>query len=265
MWRAAGLVLVVGCGTAMAAPALAADVLGSDVLALTSAAAAPELTPLPSALLTANSPAAAHDWRSNAAPLSARSALQVSVADAPHPGGRLMLPPGMKPGEAVYAVTLRRDWPGALRFETGPLGVDLSPHAGVGMTSAGGMAEAGATLQVSERRDKMAVDRLKALGVRDGEAFGDKGRWYLFAAASGRAVGMNMLHGEGGWDRAGWTTDPTSSLVGDAQIGVGWRKGAMQSSVGLIHREIKAQHLLYGVETKDDSILAFSFTVKPRR
>ena len=36
-----------------------------------------------------------------------------------------------------------------------------------------------------------------------------------------------MLHGETGWDRAGWTTDATSTLIGDTQVGVGWRKGAV--------------------------------------
>ena len=82
--------------------------------------------------------------------------------------------------------------------------------------------------------------------------FGDTGRWYLFAAASGRAVGMNMLHGETGWNGAGWTTDPSSTLIGDAQLGVGWRKGAVQTSVGYIHREVKGQHMIWGVDTRED-------------
>src|SRR5437667_336784 len=75
------------------------------------------------------------------------------------------------------------------------LGVDVSPHAGVGVTNIGGSAEAGAMLQLSQRqnREESATERLKALGLRDGARFGDRGRWYLFAAASGRAVGMNML------------------------------------------------------------------------
>ena len=103
------------------------------------------------------------------------------------------------------------------------------------------------------------------MGVRDGAAFSDQGRWYLFAAASGRAVGMNMLHGEAGWDRAGWSTDPTSKLVGDAQLGVGWRKGPMQTSVGYVHRKVKGEHLLMGVDPHDDDMVAFSLSIRPRK
>jgi hypothetical protein len=68
-----------------------------------------------------------------------------------------------------------------------------------------------------------------------------------------------------GWDRAGWTTDQTSTLIGDAQLGVGWRKGALQTSLGYIHRQVKGAHMLYGVEAHDDSMVAFSLSLKPRR
>lgn len=164
-----------------------------------------------------------------------------------------------------YEVAVTRDWPGAVKFDAGGFDVDVSPHAGVGLGNLGGSAEAGATLTVGQRRDAAVVDTLADIGVRDGASFGDQGRWYLFAAASGRAVGLNMLRSEGGWDRAGWSTDPSSALVGDAQLGVGWRKGAMQTSLGLIHREIKGEHMIWGQETKADSLVAFSFSVKPRR
>ena len=143
-----------------------------------------------------------------------------------------------------------------------------TPHAGLGVIGGdhaahGGSAEAGATLQVSTA--DIAGDRLKAMGVKDGAQFGQQGRWYLFAAASGRAVGMNMLHGESGWNRAGWSTDTTSKLVGDAQVGVGWRKGAMQTSVGDVHRKVKGEHLLYGVDPHDDDMVAFSLSIRPRK
>jgi hypothetical protein len=103
------------------------------------------------------------------------------------------------------------------------------------------------------------------MGVRDGSSFGESGRWYLFAAASGRAVGLNLLRGDSGWTRAGWSTDPSSALIGDAQVGVGWRKGDVQTSLGFIHREVKGQHMIFGQETRNDSLLAFSFAVKPGR
>lgn len=165
----------------------------------------------------------------------------------------------------AYEVTVVRDWPGAVSLNAGKVGVALSPHAGVGMTSSGTSAEAGARLELSHHRDEAAVQRLKELGVRDGAAFGDQGRWYVYAAASGRAVGLNMLHGDGGWDRAGWTTDPTSTLISDAQLGVGWRKGIMQTSFGYLHREVKGQHMIFGQQTRDDSMVAFTLSIKPRQ
>jgi hypothetical protein len=148
-------------------------------------------------------------------------------------------------------------------FDKGDVSFDLSPHAAVGHGQ-GGTAEAGATLEVSKA--DAAGERLKALGVKDGsKVFGDKGRWYLFAAASGRAVGLNMLHGQdGSWDRT-LSTDSTSKLVGDTQVGIGWRKGAMQSSFGYVHRKVKGAHLMYGIDPHDDDMVAFSLSVKPRK
>jgi len=162
----------------------------------------------------------------------------------------------------AYEVALTRDWPAALAFDAKGFGVDLTPHAGVGVTNIGGSAEAGATLRLTQR-DASVSQRLHAMGVKDGSSFGDRGRWYLFAAASGRAVGLNVLHGDNGWDRAGWTTDQTSTLIGDAQLGVGFRKGPMQTSLGYIHREVKGAHQLWGVENHDDSLVAFSLQIRP--
>jgi hypothetical protein len=161
-------------------------------------------------------------------------------------------------------VTLVRSWPKAAHFSSPALDVDIAPHAGVGVSRRGGQAEGGATLTVSPKsREERAKAALSDMGVGDGARFGDQGRWYLFAAASGRAVGLNMLHGDQGWDRAGWTTDPTGGLVGDAQVGVGWRKGAAQSSFGVIHREVRGNHMIFGQGTRDDTVAAFTFSYRP--
>jgi hypothetical protein len=163
-------------------------------------------------------------------------------------------------------LSLKRSWPGAVSFtsESG-LEFEVAPHAGLGVGASGGTAEGGAMLMVSKSREQQAMDKLRDMGVKDGASLGDAGRWYLFAAASGRAVGLNMLRGERGWDQAGWTTDPTASLVGDAQIGVGWRKGDMQSSFGVIHREVKGRHMVMGQETRNDTVAAFTFSFRPQR
>ena len=163
-------------------------------------------------------------------------------------------------------VALTKSWPDTLSFKSGKgLEFGVVPHASFGVGSAGGTAEGGAMITVSKSREEQAMEKLRDMGVRDGSTLGDAGRFYFFAAASGRAVGLNMLKGERGWDQAGWTTDPTASLIGDAQIGVGWRKGDMQSSFGVIHREVKGKHMVMGQKTRDDTVAAFTFSFRPQR
>lgn len=160
-----------------------------------------------------------------------------------------------------FDFSLTRDWPSAVRFAAGESRFAITPHAGLAVTDAGGGAQAGATLSLEDRM----AGRLRGLGLRDGSTFGDRGRWYMFAAASGRSVGLNMLRGEdGGYHRAGWSTDATSALVSDAQAGIGWRRGPLQASLGYIHREIKPRNGLMGLESKDDDLVAFTFSFKPR-
>lgn len=261
MRRWAGLHLVGICALAAAGVAHAADPGRGPSLKL-----APQDSL--SALFDQASPssdAASYGWRSTQVQLTPKSRLRVSVADpllVPGPGG---LPLNRANEAQAYEVSVVRDWPGAVSFETRNFGVDLSPHAAVGVTPEGGLAEAGARLELSQKKDRAVLAGFNAIGVADGARFGDKGRWYLFAAASGRAVGLNMLHSADGWDRAGWTTDQSSKLVGDAQVGVGWRKGATQTSFGVLHREVKAEHTYYGYESKPDTLVAFSFAVRPER
>ena len=159
-------------------------------------------------------------------------------------------------------VTLTRGWPSAVKFSGGRYALDVTPHAGLGFGGEGGSAEAGATLRFGKSAEDKVVD---SLGVGDGAAmFGDRGRWYVFAAASGRAVGLNMLRGQDGdWSRAGVSSDVTSKLIGDAQAGVAWRKGAMQASLGYIHREIRAKDQIMGMGTQQDSVVALSFSLRP--
>ena len=171
-------------------------------------------------------------------------------------------PPDMADFEAKgFDVQVTQHWPSAVRLSAGDRDIEVTPHAGFAFSEAGPGAQAGATISLQDRVE----DRLGRLGVRDGRSFGDRGRWYMFAATSGRSVGLNMLRGaDGELRRAGWSTDATSALVSDAQAGVGWRRGPIQASVGYIHREIKPRHGLKGVENKDDDLIAVSFSFKPR-
>ena len=207
-------------------------------------------------------------WRDNQVSLATRTGavdtIKVTLGEVRHiPGGMPLPLEGGQWDVADYEATLTRTWPGAVSFDKGKLGVEFSPHAGLGVGREGGSAEAGAMISVGQRRDRQAQDAMRSLGVTDGTALGGQGRFYLYAAASGRAVGLNVLRDGNDWGRAGWTTDPTSALIGDAQVGVGYRRGPMQGSFGYIHREVKGEHMIFGQKTHDDSLVALSFTIKP--
>ncbi|WP_066680586.1 lipid A-modifier LpxR family protein [Caulobacter sp. CCH9-E1] len=161
-------------------------------------------------------------------------------------------------------VTVTRGWPSAVMLAGRKYALDVTPHAGLGFGGAGGSAEAGATVRLGKKKN-MGDRVTDALGVREGDtAFGDRGRWYIYAAASGRAVGFNMLRGQNGdWSRAGLTQDATSRLIGDSQAGVAWRKGPMQASLGYIHREMRAKEGIMGLATQKDDVVALSFSLKP--
>lgn len=211
-------------------------------------------------------------WRSNAIVRQAEAggpidALRVSVAGAVPTAAfaplTLQRPDAYEVREVD--VTVLRGWPSAVSLKGRKYALDVTPHAGLGFGGAGGSAEAGATVRLGKKKN-MGDRVTDALGVREGdEAFGDRGRWYIFAAASGRAVGFNMLRGQNGdWSRAGLTQDTTSRLIGDSQAGVAWRKGPMQASLGYIHREIRAKEALMGLATQKDDVVALSFSLKPQ-
>ena len=214
-------------------------------------------------------------WRSNAFSHQAQAggpidSVRVSMAGMAPTAAYAPLTLARPDNEDGYAlrevdVTVTRGWPSALAVKGRKFALDVTPHAGIGYGGAGGSAEAGATVRVG--RKASVGDRVtNALGVSDGSTFGDRGRWYIFAAASGRAVGLNMLRGQNGdWSRAGLTQDATSKLIGDSQAGVAWRKGPMQASLGYIHRAIKARgDGIMGLATQKDDVVALSFSLKPQ-
>jgi hypothetical protein len=107
--------------------------------------------------------------------------------------------------------------------------------------------------------------KLRDMGVHDGAAqFAGQGRFYLFAAVHGQAVGYN-LQTQGGVHRAGWTTDESSALVGDGQVGLGWRKGGMEAALGYVHRGVHLKNVPIGMSDGwADDMGAISFTFHPQ-
>jgi hypothetical protein len=158
----------------------------------------------------------------------------------------------------AYDVSYVRGWRTASGRTPSGLEVTLTPHAGVGVGSRGGSAEAGATLRIGQGLSRM---------VRDGqEAFGDRGRWYIYAAGSGRAVGYNFARTRDGDYAGSGVTHDSGSFLGDASIGVAWRRGDMQSSLGLVYREVEVEGLRGGRDFDrdvDEGLIAFQLSIKP--
>ena len=161
-------------------------------------------------------------------------------------------------GEA-YDVTYTRGWVAAQGRTASGLEVSLTPHAGVGFGADGTTAEAGATLKIGEGLDRLAPD--------GDEAFGDRARWYLYAAGSKRAVGYNFARTrDGDFARSGVSHDE-GAFLGDASVGVAYRRGALQGSVGIVYREIEANGIkAYGGINTDvsEGLVAFQLTIRPR-
>jgi len=189
----------------------------------------------------------------------------IEAQSARTPAGYASLIDPARTGDRQVDVEYERAWPGMWNGAAGRYLVDVTPKAGVGYGAAGGSIGGGAMVRVmSPRADARVVDRLAKWGVVEGERFGGAGRWYLFAAASGRAVGFSMAPGM----QNAWTTDP-AALVSDAQVGVGWRKGDTQTSIGYMVRRVRVNdrfaHQFADVPGSDQVVgLSFSYKPQPR-
>jgi hypothetical protein len=205
-------------------------------------------------------------WRetevSRAAGGGAVDSIRLSVAEISHTP---LLRPGAAYEPGAIDISFTRGWPNAMLVRAGDFGLNVSPHAGIGLDSAGAnRAEAGAMVRLSSIKTAVQ-DRLTAMGVKKGSTYGDQGRWYVFAAVRGQSVGLNMMSSTtGALRQAGWSTDASSALVGDGQVGVGWRKGGMEASLGYVHRGVKVRNAPYGAsDSFSESLAAMSLTFHP--
>jgi hypothetical protein len=173
-----------------------------------------------------------------------------------------------------FEVNYTRAWPALLSGSAGAYGFDLSPHASLGLSNAGRSAEAGAMVRFGQLgyqpKDRTGAVRknLHKLGLSaaDGRDFGGRGRWYLFASASGTAVGVNMLRDplEGGWRAGGLSSDVTSGFITTAQAGVAWRQGPAQASLGYMRRRIRIDAPHPELYDSSDDAVAFWLAVRPQ-
>lgn len=157
-----------------------------------------------------------------------------------------------------YDVSYVRGWTETLGQTGSGLDVTLTPHVGVGVGSRGNSTEAGATLKIGRNLDRLVPE--------GSEAFGERPRWYVYAAGSGRAVGYNFARTrDGDYARSGVSHD-SGNFLGDASIGVAMRRGAVQGSLGLVYREIETEGLRAGngVDTDvSEGVIAFQLSIKP--
>jgi hypothetical protein len=201
------------------------------------------------------------------------SALRLSVRALKRVPGGLVLGPdlGNDQDEAqAFNVSYIRGWPSALMLKAGAYDLDITPHAGLGLSDQGGSAEAGAMVRLGAGLNTLRARQVaESLGLStvDGQSFGDQGRWYLFAAASGRAVGLNVTRdgSTGNLRGSGWSIDPAARIISDAQAGLGWRQGPVEASLGYMHRDIKNAFEIRGSGRDGDSLIALSFTVRPQQ
>jgi hypothetical protein len=160
--------------------------------------------------------------------------------------------------DQTYDLTYSRGWPTALARTASGLEVSLTPHAGIGIGSGGGSAEAGATLRIGSGLERLLPDGQ--------DAFGDRPRWYVYAAGSGRAVGYNFARNrDGDFARSGYSHD-SGAFIGDASVGLAMRRGSLQGSIGLVYREVEVKGLRVGEGIDDDvdeGMFAFQLSIKP--
>ncbi len=256
--------------TAWAAAAGGANALQPDaqIAALHAAAFAPVNTAILNAPVADPTSSGGMTWLSTTAvggAETANSRLDVTTTAERVTAGAILGPQGSDSLQArSYDLSYTRGWPAAFSVAAGKYDLDLSPHATVGVGDFGRSAEAGAVVRFGKNLQDNVVDRLN---VKDGAQFGAQSRWYVYAAASGRAVGMNLTNTDGDWRRAGLSQDNANALIGDAQAGVGWRKGPMAATVGYIRRDVKIRsglEGLMGAGDRGDNLVAVAFSIKPQ-
>ena len=156
-----------------------------------------------------------------------------------------------------YDLSYTRGWAVARGYTENGLEVTLTPHAGIGVGDRGGTAEAGATLRIGSTADRILPE--------GSAAFGQRARWYIYAAGSGTAVGYNFARTrDGDYARSGYSRD-SGSFLGDASIGVAMRKGDLQGSFGLVYREVEAEGMTgHGIDNDvSEGLVAFQLSIKP--
>jgi Uncharacterized protein conserved in bacteria (DUF2219) len=158
---------------------------------------------------------------------------------------------------AAYDLDYTYTGPGLLRVNSGRYGFDVRPQWGFGFSSfKGSSTHAGAVVRFG--RD-LTDDMLDAFGVSHAKDLRNTSRWFLYAGASGRSLGWNVLPGSDG--RRDLTYDESRSYVGTAQAGLAWRRGDLTASLGYVHDKVRP--MLFGARTETDDRVGLFLTYRP--
>ncbi len=160
--------------------------------------------------------------------------------------------PGFQPGLSPRSpFSIGRRVSLSLTTNEGP----MSPDSGLSMNARTERQNLAA--QPIAAKSRLFDNRRLAIQVDVSPEKSRKGRWFLFAASSGEALGFNLFgdSAKSGRKRNSWSLEKLAEY-GKAQLGLGWRKGPMQVSAVATQREVGA----YGY-VRDDTVLGLSFTI----
>lgn len=242
----------------------------TPVAAVELAGAAPLVTPAPSpsaapaTLAGGHGPAARTVDPVILASASEPTAVPLERVAPPQPrrfssGGRMaamtglgLNQPGFQPGltpRSPFSIGRRVSL--SLTTNEGP----LSPESGLSLSARTERQNPAA--QPIAAKSRLFDNRRLAIQVDVSPEKSRKGRWFLFAASSGEALGFNLFgdSAKSGRKRNGWSLEKLAEY-GKAQLGLGWRKGPMQVSAVATQREVGA----YG-HVREDTVLGLSFTI----
>ena len=144
--------------------------------------------------------------------------LRIATAGYDPLPGAYLTRPGAAPGSPAqdFDVTYVRHWPSILSVNAGQLNLDVTPHAGLGMSSSGaGQAEAGALVRLQNQV-------MRVMGMTDADR---PAHLYLYAGATGRTIGPDPSLTQ-------TTLASGDTFVRDAEVGLGFEHGLLSASLG---------------------------------
>lgn len=104
--------------------------------------------------------------------------------------------------------------------------------------------------------EKLETSFTRALHIVDAEkTFGNQDRWVVYIGPGDSTVALNFLDDGFGWNRRLGYEDNVD--LGDAQLGIGYRRGTMQWGFGYLHRSLNVENV-----RTDQGYLAFTFSMK---